>query len=224
MNKKNIILSVLVILFLSCIFFYSGELGALLKQALYLIEQYGWIGKLAFMVIYILSCVFFIPASILTLGAGGAFGLLYGCILVSLSSTIGACLSFLIGRYFLRSTIEKKVEKNEKFYRLDKAIAHQGRKIVFLTRLSPVFPFNLLNYVFGITKINFLDYAIASFIGMMPGTIMYVYIGSLANVISSSGDTTVSEWVMRIIGLFATIFLSFYITSIAKKSFSQTVK
>jgi len=138
------------------------------------------LGAALFCFVYIAACVFFIPGALLTLGAGAIFGVIKGSILVSIASTLGAGLAFLVGRYFARDWVSKKIEGNEKFAAIDGAVANEGWKIVGLTRLSPVFPFNLLNYAFGLTSVAFKDYFLASWIGMMPGTVMYVYVGSPA--------------------------------------------
>ena len=129
-------------------------------------------------VFYIVACVFLLPGSILTLGAGLLFGLIGGVITVSVGSTLGACAAFWIGRTVARNWISGKVATNDKFAAIDQAVAHQGFKIVLLTRLSPIFPFNMLNYAFGLTKIPFWKYAVGSWIGMIPGTVMYVYFGA----------------------------------------------
>ena len=127
---------------------------------------------------YIVACILFLPGSILTLGAGFLFKVIAGTITVSIGSTLGACAAFLVGRTVARKWIAGKVAKNAKFAAIDEAVAQQGFKIVLLTRLSPVFPFNLLNYAFGLTRIPFWKYALGSWIGMIPGTVMYVYFGA----------------------------------------------
>jgi len=149
----------------------------LLTDALEWIHGLGPTGLLIFLGIYVLATVFFLPGSILTLGAGVVFGLVKGAIICSISSTLGATCAFLVGRYLARGWVETKIDENMRFKAIDEAVAREGWKIVGLTRLSPVFPFNLLNYAYGITKVSLRDYFLASWIGMMPGTIMYVYMG-----------------------------------------------
>ncbi len=153
---------------------------ALLRQALDLIAGLGPWGPVMFVLLYIVATVFFLPGSILTLGAGFVFGVIKGAILVSIAATLGATAAFLVGRYLARDWVAKKIEGNVRFKAIDEAVAREGWKIVGLTRLSPVFPFNLLNYAFGLTRVSLRDYFFASWIGMMPGTLMYVYLGSLA--------------------------------------------
>jgi uncharacterized membrane protein YdjX (TVP38/TMEM64 family) len=189
------------------------------------IESLGYIGGIAFIAIYILATVAFLPASILTLGAGAVFGVVWGSLYVFVGATLGAIAAFLIGRYLARDWISNKIAGNQKFAAIDQAVAHSGFKIVLLTRLSPLFPFNLLNYAFGITGVGLKDYAIAS-IGMLPATVMYVYIGSLAGDIARIGSDNQSpdptfQWVIRIIGLIATIAVTLYVTNIARKAIGE---
>lgn len=190
------------------------------------IDSLGYIGGIAFIIIYILSTIAFIPATALTLGAGAVFGVIWGSIYVFVGATLGAIAAFLIGRYLARDWIGKKIEGNQQFLAIDKAVAQSGFKIVLLTRLSPVFPFNLLNYAFGITGVGLKDYAIAS-IGMLPATVLYVYIGSLASDIARIGSSNPQsadptwQWIIRIIGLIATVVVTLYVTKIARKAIAN---
>ena len=188
------------------------------------IESLGYIGGIAFIATYILSTVVFIPATILTLGAGVIFGVVWGSLYVFVGATLGAIAAFLIGRYLARDWIGKKIEGNQKFVAIDQAVAHSGFKIVLLTRLSPLFPFNLLNYAFGITGVSFKEYALAS-IGMLPATVMYVYIGSIAGDVARIGSedqsTDAIKWGIRIIGFIATVAVTVYATRLAKKAISE---
>jgi uncharacterized membrane protein YdjX (TVP38/TMEM64 family) len=102
----------------------------------------------------------------------------------------GSARRFLIGRYLARAVVARKLEGNERFAAIDRAVAAEGWKVVFLTRLSPVFPFTLLNYAFGLTQVNLGHYVLASWIGMLPGTMMYVYLGTLACVSAGQHDRT----------------------------------
>jgi len=199
----------------------------LLKEALDWIDGLGAWGPVAFVALYILACVLFIPGSALTLGAGVLFGVINGSIVVSIASTLGATLAFLVGRYLARDAIAAKTKGNAKFAAIDKAVAQEGWKIVGLTRLSPIFPFNLLNYAFGLTQVKLKDYFLASWIGMMPGTVMYVYIGSLAGDLATLGAggraKSAGEWALYIVGLLATVAVTVYVTRIARKALSQRV-
>ncbi len=183
-----------------------------------------------YVLLYVLACIFFIPGSLLTLGAGAIYGVAQGTILVSISSVLGASCAFLAGRYFARGLVERKIQGNQKFKTIDEAVAKEGWKIVGLTRLSPVFPFNLLNYAYGLTKVSFKDYFFASWIGMFPGTLLYVYVGSLAGDLAtiSAGKTLGTDnpalrWTVRIVGLLATLLVTILTAKIAKSALSNKV-
>ena len=199
-----------------------------IADALTWIEGQGTAGMGIYAGLYIFACVFFIPGSLLTLGAGAIYGVVVGSVLVSISSVLGASAAFLVGRYAARSWIAKKIEGNARFSAIDDAVADEGWKIVGLTRLSPIFSFNLLNYAYGLTRVTFREYVLASWIGMMPGTVMYVYLGSLAGDLASLGAetgraTTLGEWALYGLGLVATITVTIYITKIARKALAARI-
>ena len=169
-----------------------------------------------------------LPGSIITLGAGVVFGLGLGIIYVFIGATIGATLAFLIGRYVARDWVIKQIAENHKFKAIDRAVSQNGLKIVLLSRLSPIFPFNILNYAYGVTGVSLKDYVIGS-VGMLQGIIMYVYIGFLAGNLANIGiqtDTTnpLAQWTFKIIGFIATVGVTLYITQIAKKALNETVE
>lgn len=195
------------------------------RQSLEWVRSLGPWGPAAFAVIYVVAAVLFLPGSILTLGAGLLFGVLQGSIVVIISATLGATAAFLIGRYLARGWVAQKIEGNAKFKAVDEAVAREGWKIVGLTRLSPIFPYNLLNYAYGITRVTLRDYVLASFIGMMPGTVMYVYLGSLAADLASLGAQSAQrsnlEWVLRIVGFAVTVVVTVYVTRVARRALNQ---
>jgi uncharacterized membrane protein YdjX (TVP38/TMEM64 family) len=195
----------------------------LLKQALDWVGRLGPWGPAIFIAIYVVATVLLIPGSVLTLGAGAVFGLIRGTLIVSVASTLAATAAFLIGRYLARAAVARRIEGNEKFAAVDRAVAAEGWKVVFLTRLSPVFPFTLLNYAFGLTQVKLLHYVLASWIGMLPGTVMYVYLGSLAQAASGERSRTTGEWILYGVGLLATIGVTIFVTRIARKALSQTI-
>jgi len=199
----------------------------LLRNALLWVDGLGLVGGIAFILIYIVATVAFLPGSILTLGAGVVFGVVWGSVYVFIGATIGAIAAFLVGRYLARGWISKKIEGNQNFAAIDRAVAQEGFKIVLLTRLSPVFPFNLLNYAFGITGVPLKDYALGS-VGMIPGTIMYVYLGSLAGDIARIGTEAqptnpAIQWTIRIVGFLATVAVTVYVTRVARKALAEKV-
>lgn len=195
-------------------------IGNLLNNANKWIESLGAMGGIVFILIYIIATICLISGAVLTLGAGLIFGVIKGSILVSIGSVSGATISFLIGRYLLRNWVEKQIEKQPNFKAIDAAVAKEGWKIVGLTRLSPLFPFVFLNYAFGVTKVSFRDYVLASWIGMMPGTIMYVYIGFIGQ---SAAEGNPLKLVLNIVGVIATIAVTVYVTKIAKKALDKQV-
>jgi uncharacterized membrane protein YdjX (TVP38/TMEM64 family) len=202
----------------------------LLQATLAWIEHQGAIGVLVFIAIYIISTVVFFPGTILTLGAGVIFGIAWGSVYVFIGATIGAVGAFLVGRYFARDWVARKIEGNEKFAAIDRAVSQEGFKIVFLTRLSPAFPFVLLNYAYGLTGVSLKDYFWGSF-GMIPGTIMYVYIGSLASSLAMLGATNsnsdptaaTAQLILKIVGFIATVAVTVYVTKIARKALQSSL-
>ena len=199
----------------------------ILRNALQWVDSLGAVGAIAFMIIYIVATVAFLPGSVLTLGAGVVFGVIQGSIYVFIGATIGATCAFLVGRYFARGWISKKIAGNEKFAAIDQAVGREGLKIVLLTRLSPIFPFNLLNYGLGVTGVSLKDYVIGS-VGMIPGTVMYVYLGSLAGNIATIGSAEqptnpTITWAIRIIGFIATVAVTLYVTKVARKALDESI-
>lgn len=204
------------------------DLQGILTNALQWIDNLGPLAAIVFIAIYMVATVLFFPASILTLGAGVVFGVVLGSLYVFIGASIGASLAFLVGRYVARGWVEKQIQGNQRFKAIDQAVAEEGIKIVLLTRLSPVFPFNLLNYAYGLTKVSFKDYVLGT-LGILPGTIMFVYVGSLAQNLATIGAEDVKtpggvEWAIRIIGFVATVIVTVYVTKIAKKALNQRVE
>lgn len=198
---------------------------ALLASALAWTAAAGLAGQAAFVGLYVLACVAFLPGSALTLGAGAAFGLWKGFVLVSIGSTVGAWASFLVGRYLLRDWVSKRLEKVPAFAAVAGAVGQEGWKVVFLTRLSPVLPFNLLNYGYGLTAVGAGEYALASWIGMMPGTFLYVYLGAAAGEAARSGSRsrTPVEWALYGAGLAATAVAAWLVGRTARRALSAKV-
>lgn len=200
-------------------------LGGYIQPFAEWVEGVGVFGPVVFIFAYAAAVVAFVPASLLTLGAGAIFGIGPGTLYVFVAATLGSCLAFLVSRYVARAGVERRIEGNEKFARVDHAIAVEGRKIVFLLRLSPVFPFNLLNYALGLTKVSFADYAIASF-GMIPGTLLYVYSGKIAGDVASvaSGggvDGGAGYWAVLALGMAATLAVTIVVTRTARRALGR---
>ena len=186
------------------------------------VEENRAVSWAVFIVVYIVATVFLVPGSLLTLGAGFVFGLPIGFVIVSFASVAGASCAFLVGRFFVRGWVEGKLVNMPRFNALDRAVGEKGWLIVLLTRLSPVFPFNLLNYALGITQVRFTHYVLASWVGMIPGTVLYVYFGSVALNIAElfSGnlpESDASVWLFYG-GLTATLVLTVVVTRFATRA------
>jgi len=166
-----------------------------------------------------------LPGSVLTLGAGFLFGVPVGLLSAWTGATIGACVAFLVGRTQARDWVARKVSRNPKFAAVDEAVGREGFKIVLLLRLSPVFPFNFLNYALGLTKVSFWQYALASLIGMLPGGLMYVYFGSAARSLADVAAGKVEGgWAGQVffwVGLAATVIVACFVTHLARKSLKE---
>jgi len=198
--------------------------GGYIPAAAGWVDRLGPWGPIAFIVLYAAAVVAFVPAALLTLAAGAIFGLARGVVYVFVAATLGSALAFLVARYVARGAVERRLAGN-RFAAIDRAIAAEGRKVVFLLRLSPVFPFTLLNYVLGLTRVGFGDYMLGAF-GMIPGTILYVYYGTLAgNVLALAGGAPVEKgagyWTVLAIGLVATVAVTTVVTRIARRALRE---
>lgn len=191
------------------------------------VDGLGIWGPVVFVAGYAIATVAFIPGALLTVAAGAIFGLARGTLYVFFGSTLGASAAFLIARYLARAAIERRLEGRPKFQSIDRAVANEGRKIVFLLRLSPVFPFNLLNYGLGLTRVRFVDYLIACF-GMLPGTFLYVYTGKAVGTVAAAAGGAGSpkgpaSTALLIVGLLATAVVTTIVTRIARRALADEV-
>ena len=199
-----------------------------------LIGLFDWVDAnrsiswLVYIVFYVLATVLVLPGSLLTLAAGFLFGLGYGFAIVSFASTTGATCAFLVGRFLARDWVAAKLQALPRFSALDKAVGEQGAVVVLLTRLSPLFPFSLSNYGFGLTRVKLGHYVLASWLGMIPGTVLYVYLGSIASNLTSIftgdlADLPASNWLFYL-GLVATVVLTIAITRIATRALNSKLE
>jgi uncharacterized membrane protein YdjX (TVP38/TMEM64 family) len=174
---------------------------------------------LAFVVLYVLATVCFVPGVPLTLAAGAIFGLGVGAVLVSVGSTLGATAAFFVGRTIARDWVSARIAAWPRFRALDRAVGSRGFWVVLLTRLSPAFPFFLLNYAFGLTAVKPREYVLGSWLGMMPATVAYVYAGTLAASVSQAlagkAQVGAAGWVLLAVGLAATIAVTVLVTRVA---------
>jgi len=215
---------VAIIAVMSLILSRGAEIAGMLEQFNGFVQEIGWVGPLVFILGYASAVVAFVPGSLLTAASGAIFGIGEGTLYVFIGASLGACVAFLIARYLARTTIEQRLARNPKFKAVDRAIGQQGRKIVFLLRLSPVFPFTPLNYLLGLTKVSFRDYAIAC-LGMLPGTLLYVYLGKVAQEVASLGGgqahKSPAEIAFLIFGLVVTALVTILITRTAKRALGE---
>ena len=186
----------------------------------------GTAGIFIFIGVYAVTTVLLLPGLILTVGAGFTFGLWKGFLAVSAGSTLGAALAFLVARFLARNKVEAMVQGSEKFQRIDDAIGKQGAKLVFLLRLRPVIPFNVSNYFYGLTGVKFWPYVLASWLGMMPGTLLYVYLGTAGKAAVSAASGGAAQhgwqyWTFLSVGLVATIVVTIWVTRIARDAIEK---
>lgn len=213
---------------LAALIYLGRQVGGYIPQFADWVDGLGVWGPVVFAVGYAVATVAFIPGSLLTLAAGAIFGLAKGTVIVFIGATVGASLAFLVARYVARKPIERRTRDNPKFAAIDRAVGKEGLKIVTLLRLAPIFPFNLMNYGLGLTKVRFWDYVLAS-IGMIPGTFLYVYygkaLGSLAAVAGGAEvDRGAGYWAVFGVGLVAALAVAIYVARIARRALADEVE
>jgi len=192
------------------------------------LDAFGAWGPVAFAALYIAAALFLIPGSILTLAAGALFGVVAGTLTVWVAATASAALAFLIARYFARDSVAQRLAHRTRFVAIDRAIGEQGWKIVGLLRLSPVVPFSISNYLYGLTSIPFGPYVLVSALAMLPATFFYVSLGSVAaagvETAVGTGDSDPSplEWSLRVVGVAATAAVVILVTRLARKALRET--
>lgn len=196
-----------------------------LQVALLWNARLGTTASFIFVVLYVVATVALFPEFLLTMAAGAAFGLVRAMVLVSIGSTLGATLAFFLGRSLAREWVGRKIERWPRFRAVDRAIGAHGLWIVFLTRLSPAIPFSWLNYAYGITAVRPRDYILASWVGMLPGTLLYVYVGrAVANVsraVAGHARTGRAGEVLLWVGLGATVIVTVLITHFARREIAR---
>ncbi len=185
------------------------------------VRDLGPAGYVLYAACYAICVVLFVPASVLTLGAGAIYGVTTGVAIVLVGASIGATLSFLLARTLLRQRVEKMTEGNAKFGALDRAISKEGAKIVFLVRLAPVFPFTYINYAFGLTGIRTVGYVLATVVGMIPGTFAYVYLGTAAATAATAGDADQARTIVQIGGAVAALVVTIFVARLATKAIRE---
>jgi uncharacterized membrane protein YdjX (TVP38/TMEM64 family) len=199
--------------------------GAYIPRFAEWVNGLGFWGPVVFIVGYAVATVAVLPAVLLTLAAGAIFGIVFGLVYVFIAALLGSSAAFLIARYLARGVIERRLASNPRFAAIDRAVGAQGRRIVFLLRLSPAFPFVLLNYALGLTRVRFSDYMIAS-IGMLPATLLYVYYGKLAGDVAALAAGATAEkgagyYAVLVLGLVATLVVTLLVTRNARRALRE---
>jgi len=189
------------------------------------VEGLGAWGPLAFVAGYAVATLAFVPGSVITLASGALFGLGKGTLYAFSGAMLGSGAAFLVSRHGGRRFVERRIAGDRRFEAIDRAVGRQGGRIVLLLRLSPVFPFVLLNYALGLTRVGFGPYLLAGF-GMLPGTLLYVYygrvIGEVARVAADAEvQRTVFDYVMLGVGLVATLAVTTLITRLARRALAE---
>jgi uncharacterized membrane protein YdjX (TVP38/TMEM64 family) len=181
------------------------DVGLMLQQAVDQIQAMGPMGYLYFFLLYVVAEVLIVPATPLTASSGYLFGLVGGVSIVLAAATVAAGVSFVLGRTLLKEPISKILEDNPRFKAVDGVLEREGFKIILLLRLSPLFPFAISNYLYGLTSVKFEEYIVATLLGFLPGTLLYVYSGMVGASLIEGGTATPS-WVYAIaLGLTAIV-------------------
>ena len=220
---KRLLLALLLVIVVITLFYILPIKKWLISSLLWVRSLGGW-GVFAFLGLYNVATVLFVPGSLLTLGGGALYGVVWGSIYVFIAATFGAITAFFLGRYLSRQWVADRLSHQPQFQAIQAAVARSGLRIVLLTRLSPLFPFNLLNYAFGITTVSVRDYILGS-VGMLPGTVLYVYFGSLIGDVTmldrvnpSAYELGATQWGVKLIGLAATVAVTVYLTKLARQA------
>ena len=200
------------------------EAAGVIPAATAWVRQAGAWAPVAFIALYAIACIAFVPASLLTLAAGAIFGLWTGIALVAVGATIGAACSFLIARHGARARVEGWLGRNARLKAIDEAVGGEGRRIMFLLRLSPAFPFTAMNYALGLTRVRFADFLVAM-VGILPGTTLYVYAGAVAGEVASAAAggpvRGMAYYLVLALGLAATLAVTLLVTRLARRALAR---
>lgn len=220
-KSKIILLALVALIIIALLWLLPVREWLVLLQAQ--IKSYGVLAPVVYALVYIIATLLLIPGSVLTLGAGPLFGFWQGFLIVVISANLAALCAYLLARTALRDRVAQWAATNPKFNALDRAIGQNGFKMVLLSRLSPAFPFTLLNYLLGLTTVSPGAYILANLIGMLPGTFLYVYLGATAGDALAQTNTPAAwgQTALKIVGLLATLAVVIIVTRIARKAMQE---
>jgi uncharacterized membrane protein YdjX (TVP38/TMEM64 family) len=228
-NRSTIIKAIALALLLGAIVWLARatDVRGLLRGALFRVSEAGPWGPILFILTYVVACVAFMPAVLLTLGGGILFGVLWGTVYVTLGATLGASCAFLISRYLARDWVESRLASNLKFRVLNEAVEREGWKVVLLLRLSPMFPFVALNFIFGLTRIPLGQFFLATLIGIVPAIAMFAYLGRLIGDLAQLGHhpplAAGTGWLVPVVGLVSAVVITLAIGRLARRALNQSM-
>lgn len=213
-----------VVAVVAALLFFGRAIAGYVPRFAQAVEGLGPWGPAAFVVGYVVAAVAFVPGSLLTLAAGALFGLVRGVAYAMTGATLGAVAAFLVSRYLVRGRVERRVRADPRFAAIDDAVARQGGRIVFLLRLSPVLPYNVLNYALGVTRVRLASFVLGC-AGMLPGTALYVYYGKLAGdvagAVGGAPPRGPGYYAVLALGLVATIAVTILVTRLARRALKE---
>jgi len=202
--------------------FLARQGADLVPRALDAVRGLGPWAAMAFIAFYAVATVAWVPGSVLTLASGAIFGLARGTLFTLAGATLGATMAFLVSRHLARGALERRIGADPRLAAMDEAVGREGPRLIFLLRLSPAFPFTLMNYALGLTAVRLRDYVLASAVGMAPGTFMYVYAGFAAGQVamgaSGAGERGAGEYALLAVGFLATVAVTVFVTRIARRA------
>ncbi|WP_032522698.1 TVP38/TMEM64 family protein [Prochlorococcus marinus] len=180
------------------------------------------IGILAFVCIYILIVLLILPASWLSLLSGFLYGSYLGSIIVFISASIGATVAFFLSKTFFAKKLKNFFIRYPKLTVMEKVVEKGGLKLIFLARLSPIFPFSILNYFYGLNNIKFRDFSLG-LLGIIPGTFLYCSIGSLAKTLQDLKNVqSPNNLYMTIVGVVSTFLVVYFLAKYSREYFENS--
>jgi len=204
-----------------------GKVEGFFEPVLENIRHLGAWGPVVAGALYVPAAVLLIPCTILTLGIGYLFGVLWGVVIVMVGQALGISTAFFLGRYLARNWVAKRISRNPKYARLDRALGEKGFRIVLLSRLSFVLPYNFLNYSYGLSSVPYWKYLPASLLGMLPESLLFLYLASVARslheALAGLNPASPLSRVMFVIGLAALLAVCVVLIRLARQALDQSI-